>query len=264
MERGVEVETLLFDVRDGIATIKLNRPDVLNAINPQVYQELSEVFESLFFNREVRVVILTGAGDRAFAAGADISAMSTFSSAQARSFARLGKRAVDRIVSLPQPVVAAVNGLALGGGCELAMACDFRIASSRAKFGQPEINLGIIPGGGGTQRLPRLVGVARAKWLIFTGEIIDARKALEMGLVNQVVEPEELIPAAEELAKKLMTKSAIALGLAKMAVNQTFEMPLSAGLDYEIECFAECFDSLDQKEGMRAFLEKRPAQFRGE
>lgn len=150
MERGVEVETLLFDVRDGIATIKLNRPDVLNAINPQVYQELSEVFESLFFNREVRVVILTGAGDRAFAAGADISAMSTFSSAQARSFARLGKRAVDRIVSLPQPVVAAVNGLALGGGCELAMACDFRIASSRAKFGQPEINLGIIPGGGGS------------------------------------------------------------------------------------------------------------------
>lgn len=257
------MDTLLYEVREETAYITLNRPQVLNALNSTVYGELADILESISGDHTVRVVVLTGAGDRAFAAGADIAAMRDYTAQQARAFARLGLRAVELIAFLPQPVIAAVNGLALGGGCELAMACDLRIASTRAKFGQPEINLGIIPGGGGTQRLPRLVGIARAKHMIFTGAIITAQEALAAGLVNQVVEPDDLLPAAGRLSAALREKPAQALALAKAAVNQAMELPLGAGLDYEIECFGECFATHDQKEGMGAFLEKRPPKFQG-
>lgn len=257
------MDTLLYEVRDETAYITLNRPEVLNALNSTVYGELAEILDSINCQHGVRVVILTGAGDRAFAAGADIAAMRNYTAQQARAFARLALCAVELISFLPQPVIAAVNGLALGGGCELAMACDLRIASTRAKFGQPEITLGIIPGGGGTQRLPRLAGIARAKHLIFTGAIITAQEALAAGLVNQVVEPDDLLPAAGRLSAALREKPAQALALAKAAVNQAMELPLGAGLDYEIECFGECFATDDQKEGMTAFLEKRPPKFQG-
>jgi len=258
------METLLCDVRDETAYITLNRPQVLNALNAEVYQELGQVLKSVYSDRTVRVVIITGAGDRAFAAGADIGTLQGLAVQEARSFAREAKRAVDMIADLPQPVIAAVNGLALGGGCELAMACDMRIASTRARFGQPEINLAIIPGGGGTQRLPRLVGVTRAKQMIFTGAVITAEEALSIGLVNEVVEPEELLPAAERMAATLRRKGPISLALAKAALNRALDLPMNTGLDYEIECFSECFGTRDQKEGMAAFVDKRLAEFRGQ
>jgi enoyl-CoA hydratase len=215
------------------------------------------------YKKEVtpKVVILTGAGDRAFVAGTDITEMENLSSFEAREFASLARKAIDRVENLDRPVIAAINGFALGGGCELSMACDLRIASERAKLGQPEINLGIIPGSGGTQRLPRLVGSPKAKQLIFTGELVDARTALDIGLVDMVVPHDQLMDETKKLAFTIASKSRVALALAKSAIDRGLNMDLQTALNYEIECFAQCFATKDQKEGMKAFLEKREANF---
>ena len=251
------------EVKDNIARIVLNRPEVLNALCPELYDELSTALTDVESDRAIRAVIITGAGKKAFAAGADIAAMQPYTANQARIFATKAQRPLNLISQLPQPVIAAVNGLALGGGCELALACDLRIASTAAKFGQPEINLAIIPGGGGTQRLARVIGIACARELIFTGRLIGAQEALTMGLVSRVVPDQELMPCAEELALAIARKAPIAMRLAKAAINKSADLPTLAGLDYEIECFAECFATQDQKEAMDAFLAKRPPRIEG-
>jgi enoyl-CoA hydratase len=258
----LEYQFLLYANEDGIGTVTVNRPAALNALNERVFTELYDVFQQIETDPGVRVVVMTGSG-KAFVAGADVAEMRPQSSVQIASFVAIMRRAGDRIYSLSKPVIAAVNGYALGGGCELAMCCDLRIASESARFGQPEMNLGIIPGFGGTQRLARLVGVARAKELIYTGDMIDAKTALEMGLVNKVVPPDNLMAEARATAQKMLSKSSVALALAKKAVNGGLESNLATGLDLEGECFSLCFATEDQKEGMTAFLEKRKAQFKG-
>jgi enoyl-CoA hydratase len=258
----VEYEFLQYAKEDGIGTVTVNRPAALNALNERVCTELNDVFQQIETDPDVRVVIITGSG-KAFVAGADVGEMHPQSSVQISNFVAVMRRTGERIYSLSKPVIGAINGFALGGGCELAMCCDLRIASEGARFGQPEMNLGIIPGFGGTQRLARLVGVARAKELIYTGDMIDARTALAMGLVNKVVPPENLMSEARTLAQKMLSKSSVALSLAKKAINGGLEANLATGLDLEGECFALCFATEDQKEGMAAFMEKRKAQFKG-
>jgi len=206
---------VLIEKKGQTAILTLNRPEALNALSPGLYRELIGALEALGQDETVRAVVLTGAGSKAFVAGADITAMRTMTAAQARALAQVGQKTIRVIAQMPQPVIAAINGLALGGGCELAMGCDLRIASSKAKFGQPEINLAVIPGGGGTQTLTRLVGPAVAKDLIFSGRIISADEALQIGLVNRVVPPEELMPVAEALAEELSRKPPVALALDK-------------------------------------------------
>jgi enoyl-CoA hydratase len=257
----MDYEEVKFQKEDGVAVVTLHRPEVLNALNSRVFQRLREIFEALAYDGEVKVVVLTGAGDKAFAAGADIAELERLSPLEAREFALTAYRAQETIANLSRPTIAAINGYALGGGCELAMCCDLRIAATTAKLGQPEIGLGIIPGGGGTQRLARLIGVARAKELVFTGKVISATEALAMGLVNQVVPPEELMPTVMKLARDLAAKSGPALALAKRAIDQGCNLGLPAGLHYEIECFANCFATADHQEGIRAFLEKRRPHF---
>ncbi|MDQ7093222.1 enoyl-CoA hydratase-related protein [Desulfosporosinus sp. PR] len=258
-----EYTTLLCEIEEGVAMVVINRPEVMNALNGQVFSELGRIFAELEADDRVKAVILTGSGNKAFAAGADISQMQTMTIIEGRKLALTVKAAQDKIASLNKPVIAAVNGFALGGGCEVAMCCDFRIADKKARFGQPEINLGIIPGGGGTQRLTHLVGLARAKDLVLTGRIIDAREALEIGLVNKVAEADSLLDEAKKLAASLAEKSGFALNMAKAALNQSVSLDLNGGLDYEIECFAACFSTSDQKEGMAAFAEKRKPRFTG-
>ena len=253
---------LLYEKEEGIGIVTINRPKSLNALNEEVHAELYEIFREIEDDPDVRVVILTGSGERAFVAGADITEMQPKDSIEIGSFIDTGRKAFDQIYTLSKPVIAAVNGFALGGGCELAMCCDLRIASENAKFGQPEINLGVIPGAGGTQRLARLVGMTRAKELIYTGDIIDAKAAFIMGLVNKVVPPDSLMTEAKELAQKILSKSSVALSLAKKAINSGADMSLSSGLDLETQCFARCFATEDQKEGMKAFMEKRKPEFK--
>jgi enoyl-CoA hydratase len=228
-----------------------------------VLEELGAAFEKLETDPAVKAVILTGAG-KAFVAGADIKEMQDFNPAQARAFSRRGAKVMLRIEHFPHPVIAAVNGFALGGGLELAMACDLRIASERAKAGQPEVNLGVTPGFGGTQRLARLVGRSKAKYLLFTGEVVPADKALALGLFDEMVPPERLMPRCQEIARTIASKGPVAVSLCKHAVNQGIETSLANGLGLESELFAEVFATADQKEGMRAFVEKRPAVFKGE
>jgi enoyl-CoA hydratase len=254
---------IIVQVDEGIATITINRPESLNALNPSVYQELNAALTILASDPGVKAVIITGAGNKAFVAGADISAMSTMSPSEVIRFGAIGKETSQRIESIPQPVIAAINGLAFGGGCELALTCDFRVASRSAKFGQPEINLGIIPGGGGTQRLTRLVGMSQAKALIMLGDSISAEQALQIGLVHQVVDAEQVMPASVKLAKKLSQKAPIALAMAKRAIQRAAGSDTDEGFEFELNCFAHCFSTQDQKEGMKAFLEKRPPQFIG-
>lgn len=254
--------SLLYKKEDGIGMVTIDRPQTLNALNSEVFFELNQLFQEIEDDPDVRVVILTGSGERAFAAGVDIAEMQSESSLGIGGFIGPCNEAFERIYNLSKPVIAAINGFALGGGCELAMCCDLRIASEKAKFGQPEINLGVIPGAGGTQRLPRLVGMTRAKELIYTGDVIDAQTALAIGLVNKVVPPESLMTEAKELAQKILSKSGVALYLAKKAINGGADMCLSSGLDLEAQCFARCFDTEDHKEGMKAFLEKRKPQFK--
>ncbi|MEM2175758.1 MAG: enoyl-CoA hydratase/isomerase family protein [Archaeoglobaceae archaeon] len=247
---------------NGILWVKFNRPEALNAINEEFVEGLKKAIEAAKMDKEVRVVILTGEG-RAFCAGADVKMFSRLSAFKAREIIEDLGKALEELEDLPVPVIAAINGLALGGGCEIAMACDIVIASEKAVFGQPEINLGIIPGAGGTQRLARIVGWKKAMELCLTGERIDAKTAERLGLVNKVVEHEKLIEEAKNFAEKLKTKSPIALMLAKQAVNRGFKLGLGDGIQYERDLFALSFASKDAEEGIRAFVEKRSPNFRG-
>jgi enoyl-CoA hydratase len=258
----VTYSTLLYEKKDGIGTVTLNRPDKLNALNSTVYAELYDVFESIENDDEVKVVVLTGSGNRAFAAGSDIAEMQNMGPLEAKKFIATIRKASDRIYSLSRPTIAAVNGYALGGGCELAMCCDLRIASEKARFGQPEITLGLIPGASGTQRLPRLIGAAKAKEMIFMGDMIDAATALSLGLVNKVVPPENLMEEAVAWAAKMAGLSTPVLAMAKMAINNGLDTDLASGLNMEARCDELCFATEDQKEGMTAFMEKRKAVFK--
>jgi enoyl-CoA hydratase len=261
-DKTVTYKTLLYEKADGIAKVTLNRPESLNALNSTVYNELYDVFEAIENDAEVRVVILTGSGEKAFAAGSDVAEMANMDPIAAQKFMATIRKASDRVYNLTKPVIAAISGYALGGGCELAMCCDLRIASERARFGQPEINLGLIPGACGTQRLPRLIGVAKAKEMIYLGDMIKADEALRLGLVNKVVPPESLMDEAMEWAKKLAGKSSPVLAMAKMAIQTGIDTDINSGLNIEARCDALCFATEDQKEGMKAFLEKRKAEFK--
>lgn len=258
-----EYSNFLLSSDAGIGVLTLHRPHALNALNYDLLKELDEVLTHIAQDETIQVVIITGSGDRAFAAGADITEMQPLSALAGRNWARFGQAVFNKLENLPQPVIAAVNGFALGGGCELAMACDLRLASEQAKFGQPEVTLGITPGFAGTQRLPRLVGKGRAKELLFTGDIIDAREAYRIGLVNSVTAPAELMPAARALAAKIMSRAQVAVKLCKAAVNKGLDLDQASGVDYEAEVFGLCFATADQKEGMAAFVEKRKPAFTG-
>jgi enoyl-CoA hydratase len=255
-------ENLLLETGEGIATITINRPAAMNALTVSMIAELEDLVVEVVSAREVRAVVLTGAGTKAFVAGADIAEMREMNSTQARDLALRAHRVYAAIEQSPKPFIAAVNGYALGGGCELAMACDIRLASESAKFGQPEINIGILPGFGGTQRLPRLVGKGRAMEIILAGEMVDAREAMRIGLVNRVVAQDMLLAEALQLAGRIAGKSSVAIRLCKEAVANGLEMDLHRACAYEAELFGYSFATADQKEGMGAFLEKRPALFR--
>lgn len=261
--RHAAVETLLLEIKTGVAIITINRPDKRNALNSQVREELIGTLAALKQRNEVRVVVITGAGDKAFIAGADINEFAQRTPMEQRT--TMSERTVfQEIAEFPKPVIAMINGFALGGGCELALACDLRIAARSAKLGQPEIKLGIIPGGGGTQRLPRLVGSGRALRMILTGEVIDAEEAERIGLVDNVVDDEKLAERTMEIAQAMAAHSPLTLRLAKTAVRSAEEMPLSAGLALERELFITAFGSDDKREGIAAFLEKRQAKFTGQ
>lgn len=257
-------ENLLYDKRDGIARITVNRPAVRNALNSQTVRELGAAFERAKNDAEVRVAILTGAGDKAFVAGADINELAVQNPLSGKEYALSGQAIFDSIENLGKPVIAAVNGYALGGGCELAMACSFRVASENAAMGQPEVKLGIIPGYGGSQRLPRLVGKGRAMQILMTGEIVNAQDAFRIGLVNQVVPAAELLTAAEAIAKKIMANGPLAVKFVLEAVNRGMEMTQAEGQFLEATLFGLCCATEDMKEGTRAFLEKRAPLFKGE
>ncbi len=253
-------EVILVEKDNGVAVITLNRPP-MNPLNGQVFRELDQAADELQADPAIKAVIITGKGDKAFAAGADITEMVNLTAVEAYSFCQVSRIALEKIENLGKPVIAAVNGMALGGGTELALACDFRIASSTAKFGQPEINLGIIPGAGGTQRLSRLIGAAKAKELIFLGDIIDAESAGNLGLVNKVVPPENLLDEARKLAGKLASKPAVAMKMAKASINTGLNLDITSALKLEIQNFLLSFASDDRKEGMAAFMEKRKPSF---
>lgn len=254
---------IVLEIADRIATITINRPKSLNALTRATMRELKDAFESIAARDDIGVVLLTGAGEKAFVAGADISEISRLAPLQALDFALNGQGVLELMERLPQPVIGVVNGFALGGGCELAMACDILVAADTAKFGQPEVNLGIIPGYGGTQRLPRLVGRNLAKELVLTGDMITAQRAYEIGLVNRVVPAAELMKAAREMAARILAKGPVAIRAAKSAMNRGLDLDLSNANAYEASLFAACFSSEDQSEGMNAFLEKRKASFKG-
>jgi len=255
-------QTLLYNSKNSIASITINRPDKLNALNKQAKQELAQLLDSIKHDSDTHVVIITGAGEKSFVAGTDIGELVELNTESGKLFAQGGQEVFDRIENLGKPVIAAVNGYALGGGCELALACHIRIASENAKFGQPEVNLGIIPGYGGTQRLARLIGKGRAMEMILTGDQIDAQEALRIGLVNKVVPLGELMKTAESIAQKILSKGQLAIRLALKAVNITDETNLTDGLALEASLFGVCCGSEDFKEGTKAFLEKRKPVFK--
>ena len=248
---------------DGVATVTVNRPEALNALDLETLRGLHERLVTLADDDETRVVVLTGAGERAFMAGADIKYMSSLSVLEAREWGGLGHACAALLETMPKPTIAAINGFALGGGCELALACDIRYASAAAKLGQPEINLGIIPGWGGTQRLARTAGLGFAKELILTGRVVDAEEAERRGLVNAVFEPGELAEKSMETARLLASKSPLALAYAKEALNRTLQGAHEANLTQEASLFALLFSTDYQKEGMTAFVEKREPRFAG-
>ncbi|MEM3731239.1 MAG: enoyl-CoA hydratase-related protein [Candidatus Bathyarchaeia archaeon] len=255
-------KTIIYEKRENVAWITLNRPEVLNAQNDQMREELIQALEDARDDENIYVIVLTGAGDRAFSAGADISEFPKI--VPSDLIKRSGKlRHYDLIRSIPKPVIAAVNGYALGGGCELAMACDIIIASENATFGQPEIRVGVIPGGGGTQILPRLVGEKIAKEMIFTGKSITAQEAYRLGMINKVVPKEKLLEEVNNLVGELLKRSPIILALAKLAVNKALETTLTEGLKCETDLFKLCFSTEDQKEASKAFLEKRQPILKG-
>lgn len=246
-----------------LATVIINEPKTLNAINGQMLQELDSAFDKLANDKEIHVIILTGAG-RAFVAGANIQEMSGMNYKEAKAFGKRGSSVFRKIETCPQPVIAAVNGFALGGGCELALACDIRIASEKATFGQPEVGLGITPGFSGTLRLARLVGLAKAKELILTGKAVTAEEASAIGLVNRVVAPEALMEEVRSLASAIAGQAPLAVQKSKVAINNGWDLPVSEGIELETELFAQCFETEDQKNGMSAFLKKQKTEFRGE
>jgi len=256
-------QTLLYEKRDGIAYVTFNRPEKLNALNRKVMEELDEVFHAIHQDDEVRAVILTGAGEKAFVAGADINELAAQTPLEGKETSSRGQRTLDLIEDLGKPVIAAVNGYALGGGCEVAMACTLRVAAENARFGQPEVKLGIIPGYAGTQRLPRLVGEGRALELILSGEPVSAQEAYRIGLVNQVVPAPDLMAAAEKLARKIIANAPLAVKFAMEAVHHGLEMTQEEGEFLEATLFGLCCTTADMKEGTKAFLEKRPAKFIG-
>ena len=254
---------LLVEDAGPVRTVTVNRPKVLNALDGATLQDLWAAFADVEAAPAIRCVILTGAGEKAFVAGADVAAMSTMDSESARALARLGQRVGELVESLDVPVIAAVNGFALGGGLELALLCDFMVAAESAKLGQPEVNLGVIPGFGGTQRLARRVGIARARQLLYTGELLGAAEAHRVGLVNEVVPAARLLPRCQEIAQRIATRAPLAVAAAKRAMNLGADQPLAAGIGYEQQAFAGLFATEDQKEGMAAFLEKRAPRWRG-
>lgn len=257
-------ENLLINQEDNLAVITINRPKKLNALNKNTIEELHEAFNLLEKDETIKVIVITGSGDKAFVAGADVSEFSDFSVKEGGKLARKGQELLfDFVENFRKPVIAAINGFALGGGLELAMSCHFRVASSNAKMGLPETSLGVIPGYGGTQRLPQLIGKGRAMEMIMTAEMISAEKAHSYGLVNHVVTPEELMPVCKEIALKIMKNSLVAIGFAIDAVNAGFKTGKN-GYEAEVKAFGECFGTADFKEGTTAFIEKRKANFPGE
>jgi len=257
-----DYKNVLLDIEGHIALLTLNRPEVHNALDPQTWAEIRSAIRKCRFDQNVRVVIITGAGDKAFASGADIRSL------RARETLEVLKseaqETLNDIENLDKPVIAAIDGLALGGGCELALACDIRIATTRTKLGQPEVNLGLIPSAGGTQRLPRIVGIGKAKELIFTGDILSAKEAKEIGLVNKVIDQsEDLLPAARKVAQKIISKGPVAISLAKMAINISSNTDINSGLLFEKLAQTIAFSTADRIEGTTAFLEKRRVDFKG-
>ena len=257
----MEYTKLIIEKQEDICIVKINNPQAMNALNSTVLSELDCAFSQIESDQTIKVVILTGEG-RAFVAGADISQMSTMSAAEGKAFGEQGAAVFRKIEQIKVPVIAAVNGFALGGGCELAMACDIRIASAKAKFGQPEVGLGITPGFSGTQRLPRLVGMGVAKELIYTADIIGADEAYRIGLVNKVAEPEALMDQAIEMAKKIASKAPIAVRYSKEAINRGCQVDIDTAIAIEANLFGLCFASEDQKEGMSSFLNKKAPEFK--
>ena len=257
------MNTILVAREGAVATVTLNRPDKLNALNQELLTELHAAMGDLDRDPDVRVAILTGAGEKAFAAGADIAAMAEMTPTQARAFAEFGHAVTARIEAVHFPVVGAINGFALGGGCEIALACDFLYASDKAKFGQPEVNLAVIPGFGGTQRLARRVGVGRARELCLTGDIIGADEALRIGLVNAVVPQAELLAKVTEVAAKIASKGPLAVAQCKRVMLRGMDVPMATAGELEAQAFAGLFGSADQREGMAAFVQKRKATFHG-
>lgn len=257
-------ENILYEKEGKIAIITINRPDKLNALNRKTMEEINEAFLSAGSDDSIGAIILTGSGSKAFVAGADIKELSVLTPIGAKDFALYGQMVFNHIELLGKPVIAAINGFALGGGCELALACTIRIASEKAKLGQPEVNLGLIPGYGGTQRLSRIIGKGRAMEMILTGDLIDSKEAHRIGLVNQILPAEELLPACKKITEKILSKGPLAIRYALEAVNRGLEMPLEEGLFLEATLFGLACATKDMKEGTKAFLEKRNAQFKGQ
>lgn len=257
------MENVKLEKKNNIAYVTIDRPKVLNALNMATMEELQQVFTELAADRDTRVVILTGGGEKSFVAGADINELARNNPVEAKAYTHRGQAVLDLIENLGKPVIACINGFALGGGCEIAMACSMRLASENAKLGQPEVKLGIIPGYGGTQRLPRLVGTGLAMQILLSGEMISAQEAHRIGLVNEVVPQQRLIPRAEEIAQKIIGNAPLAVQYCMEAVNQGLNMTLEEGLFLEATLFSVCCATEDKKEGTTAFLEKRPANFQG-
>ena len=259
----MEYKNIKFEKEDSIAIVTIDRPKALNALNHEIIGELHHIFDAISADNTIACVIITGAGEKAFVAGADIAELSTLDVISGRALCDRGQGLLLKIENLQIPVVAAINGFALGGGCELAMACDIRLASENAKLGQPEVNLGIIPGYGGSQRLPRLVGMGKAKQMIITGDIVTAAEAYRIGLVDEVYPLADLLPKAKEMAKKIASKAPLAIRAAKEAINLSLDVALADGLRHEASLFAALCASEDKSEGTKAFLEKRKAEFKG-
>ncbi|HUI83393.1 MAG TPA: enoyl-CoA hydratase-related protein [Candidatus Binatia bacterium] len=258
-----DFQNIKLETKNHIVYITIDRPKVLNALNMATMEELKQAFASIKDDAEVRVAILSGSGEKAFVAGADIGELAQHTPVSAKEYTHRGQAIIDSIENLGKPVIACINGFALGGGCELAMACTMRLASENAKLGQPEVKLGLIPGYGGTQRLSRLVGKGIAMQLVLTGEMITAQEAHRIGLVNEVVPQAELIPRAEAIAAKIVANAPLAIQYAMEAVNRGLDLPLADGLFLEATLFGVCCATEDKNEGTRAFLEKRQAQFKG-
>ncbi|WP_032120638.1 short-chain-enoyl-CoA hydratase [Clostridium amazonitimonense] len=258
----MELKNVILEKEGNIAIVTINRPKALNALNSETLKELDIIVDELENDESIYAVVLTGAGEKAFVAGADITEMKDLTTIEGRKFSVLGNKVFRRIENLEKPVIAAIHGFALGGGCELAMACDIRIATEKAKFAQPEVGLGITPGFGGTQRLARHVGLGIAKEMIFTGRMMKSDEALRIGLINKIVEVEKLMEEAKAMANLIASNAPIAVTLSKVAINRGMQCDIDTALMYEAEAFGQCFSTEDQKEGMSAFVEKRDKNFK--